>query len=82
MTEAAQQEGAGRVAVLVPAAGRGSRLGGPRKQFRRLGGRSLLEQTLRVFAGHPEVDVLIVAVPADRVEPVATSLREAGLPGR
>ncbi|ACY47989.1 2-C-methyl-D-erythritol 4-phosphate cytidylyltransferase [Rhodothermus marinus] len=80
MTEAVQQQGVGRVAVLVPAAGRGSRLGGPRKQFRRLGGRPLLEQTLRAFALHPEVDGLIVAVPADRVKQVATSLQAAGIP--
>ncbi len=82
MTAGAQWQAAGRVAVLVPAAGRGSRLGGLRKQFRQLGGRPLLEQTLRVFAGHPEVDALIVAVPADQVEAVAASLQKAGLPGR
>ncbi|SHK92992.1 2-C-methyl-D-erythritol 4-phosphate cytidylyltransferase [Rhodothermus profundi] len=82
MTEAAQQERADRVAVLVPAAGQGSRLGGPRKQFRRLGGRPLLEQTLRAFAFHPEVDSLVVAVPADCVARISDSLQAAGLPKR
>lgn len=80
MSAAAQQERPGQVVVLVPAAGRGTRLGGPRKQFRRLGGRLLLEQTLRVFAYHPEVDGLIVAVPVDHVAQIADALQEAGLP--
>ncbi|MDQ7039748.1 MAG: 2-C-methyl-D-erythritol 4-phosphate cytidylyltransferase [Rhodothermus sp.] len=80
MSETAQREGVARVAVLVPAAGRGVRMGGTRKQFRRLGGRPLLEQTLWTFAAHPEVDELIVAVPADCVEQVTTALQKAGLP--
>ncbi len=53
----------GSVAVLVPAAGYGSRLGGLRKQFRTLGGAALLVQTLRVFERHSEVDDLCVALP-------------------
>lgn len=68
-----------RVAVLVPAAGSGLRLGGARKQFRLLGGRPLLVRTLDVFEEHPLVDALIVAVPADAVEATRAGLREVGL---
>ncbi len=68
-----------QVAVLVPAAGRGTRLGGVRKQFRLLGNRPLLEQTLWAFEQHPAIDGLVVAVPADRVECVAEALRQSGL---
>ena len=50
--------------MLVPAAGAGTRLGGQRKQFRLLGGKPLLVQTLRVFDRHPLVDHLVVAAPA------------------
>ena len=59
---------AGQVAVLIPAAGEGTRLGGRRKQFRRLGGEPLLVQTLRVFERHPEVDHLLVAAPTEATE--------------
>lgn len=74
---------AGAVAVLIPAAGQGTRMGGERKQFRRLGGQPLLVQTLRVFERHPLVDLLYVAVPeAERasVEALlaAASLRKLG----
>ncbi len=69
----------GRVAVLVPAAGRGTRLGGMRKQFRLLGNRPLLEQTLWAFEHHPAVDGLVVAVPAERVVGIAETLRQSGL---
>ncbi len=51
------------VAVIVPAAGRGTRLGGARKQFRLLGGRPLLVRTLLVFERCAAVDALFVAGP-------------------
>lgn len=51
------------VAVVVPAAGRGTRLGGRPKQLRRLGDASLLVQTLRRFERHPVVDHLVVVAP-------------------
>jgi 2-C-methyl-D-erythritol 4-phosphate cytidylyltransferase len=70
---------ADRVAVLVPAAGQGTRLGGPRKQFRRLGGEPLLVQTLRVFEVHPLIDVLLVAAPTEAIGPLRIELHEAGL---
>lgn len=67
------------VAVLIPAAGEGRRLGGPRKQFRTLGGRPLLVQVLLLFEECPEVDHLIVAVPDDYVQTVSDRLQSEGL---
>ncbi len=51
----------GEVAVLVPAAGAGSRMGGALKQFRTLGGKSVLAQTLLAFERHPDVNHIVVA---------------------
>jgi 2-C-methyl-D-erythritol 4-phosphate cytidylyltransferase len=70
---------AGQVAVLIPAAGEGTRLGGRRKQFRRLGGEPLLVQTLRVFERHPEIDHLLVAAPDEATEVLEAELRRVGL---
>ncbi len=70
---------AGQVAVLIPAAGEGTRLGGRRKQFRRLGGEPLLVQTLRVFERHPEIDHLLVAAPNEATEALEAELRRVGL---
>lgn len=67
------------VAVLVPAAGEGTRLGGPRKQFRTLGGRPLLVQVLLVFERHPAVGHLVVAAPDDHVSEVSDHLQSEGL---
>ncbi len=69
----------GEVAVLVPAAGEGKRLGGHRKQFRRLGGQPLLVQTLGVFERHPQVDHLLVAAPDEAAEVLELELRASGL---
>ncbi len=66
------------VAVIIPAAGEGKRLGGHRKQFRALGGLSVLEQTVMVFERHPEVDHVVVATPADAVAPLEQELRRIG----
>lgn len=57
-----------RVAVLIPAAGRGSRLGGSvPKQYRDLRGRAILWHTLMCFQHHPRVHGLILVVhPEDR----------------
>jgi len=67
------------VAVLVPAAGEGRRLGGQRKQFRTLGDRPLLLQALRPFDRHPAVDHLVVAAPPTHVDAVTDRLRADGL---
>lgn len=69
----------GPVAALIPAGGRGMRLGGPRKQFRRLGDEPVLVHTLRVFDRHPDVDHLVVAVPAEAREALLVELCRVGL---
>jgi len=72
-------QGAGHVAVLIPAAGEGTRLGGRRKQFRRLGGEPLLVQTLRVFERHPDIHYLLVAAPNEATQALEAELRRIGL---
>jgi 2-C-methyl-D-erythritol 4-phosphate cytidylyltransferase/2-C-methyl-D-erythritol 2,4-cyclodiphosphate synthase len=57
-----------RVAVIIVAAGRGERLGGDRpKQLLELGGRSLLERSVRAFDESHTVTALVVVKPADLV---------------
>ena len=47
----------GGTVALVAAAGRGQRFGpGPPKQYRSLGGRAVLERSLRAFLDHPGID--------------------------
>ena len=68
-----------RVAVIVPAAGLGSRMGGTPKQFRMLGNAPLLVQTLRAFAAVEEVGIVVVAVPEKEVNVVEELLARFGL---
>ena len=79
MADSSPADHAHEVAVLVPAAGRGARLGGTRKQFRTLGARPLMAQTLLVFERHPAVGHLIVAVPENEVRDVSEMLQAEGL---
>ncbi|MEU7865371.1 2-C-methyl-D-erythritol 4-phosphate cytidylyltransferase [Dactylosporangium sp. NPDC049140] len=65
----------GDVAVLVPAAGMGVRLGpGGPKALRLLGGEPLLVHAVRRLALAPSVGCIVVAAPADSVESVAELL--------
>lgn len=58
-----------KVAVLVPAAGAGTRMGkGTRKQFLLLDGQPILAHTLRRFEDVPEVCEIIPIVPEDEME--------------
>ncbi len=53
-----------RVAVIIAAAGSGSRLGaGVPKQLLEIGGRTLLERSIDAFRSHPLVGEVIVALP-------------------
>lgn len=63
----------------MPAAGRGLRMGGERKQFRTLGRSPILHQTLRLFDTHPHVDGIVVAVPAKDIASLRGELRSLGL---
>ena len=67
------------VAVLIPAAGRGRRLGGQPKQFRVLGEHPVLVQVLLSFERHPAVGHAVVAAPKDRVAEVTDRVRAEGL---
>lgn len=66
------------VAVLIPAAGQGRRLGGPPKQFRELGKHPVLAQVLLTFEWHPAVGHAVVAAPEDRVTEVTDRLQAEG----
>ncbi|MEI6361572.1 MAG: 2-C-methyl-D-erythritol 4-phosphate cytidylyltransferase [Actinomycetes bacterium] len=70
-------ETSGRTAVLVPAAGRGERLGpGMPKALRPLGGIPMLVHAVRALAASRVVDIVVVAAPEDSAESVAAMLAE------
>jgi len=61
----------GRVAAVVPAAGRGERLGGgTAKALRMIGDAPMLVHAVRSLRAAPSVDLLIVAAPADDLDAV------------
>ncbi|MPZ17149.1 MAG: 2-C-methyl-D-erythritol 4-phosphate cytidylyltransferase [Luteitalea sp.] len=65
-----------KVSVIIAAAGRGERLGGPvAKQWLSLGDTTLVEHSVRAFARVPRVDEILVVVP-DVDAPEARSLAE------
>jgi len=54
------------VGVLIPAAGRGERAGtGVPKQFRAIAGIPMLLRSIRPFAQHPRVRMIVVALPSE-----------------
>lgn len=58
-----------RTAALVPAAGRGERLGpGAPKALRDIGGVPMLVHAVKALSSAPGVDVVVVAAPADAVD--------------
>ena len=76
-----------RTAAVVPAAGRGERLGpGAPKALRLLGGVPLLVHAVRALATARSVDLVVVAAPEGGVNGVRSLLAEHGLvdagPGR
>ena len=57
-----------RVAAIVPAAGTGTRLGGPTpKALRQLAGEPLVRRSVLALQGHPGVVQVVVAAAADQV---------------
>ena len=65
----------GRTAALVPAAGRGERLGpGSPKALRFLGGQPLLVHAVHALSDARVVDLVVVAAPAEQVEEVRSLL--------
>ncbi len=66
----------GRTAAVVPAAGRGERLGaGGPKALRDLGGVPILVHAVRALAGARSIDLVVVAAPAEEVAGVRALLR-------
>jgi 2-C-methyl-D-erythritol 4-phosphate cytidylyltransferase len=71
--------GAPRVSLVIPAAGRGTRFGGPvAKQFLPLKGRAVLLRSLDAFAG--QVHEAVLAISDDARGEVEDLLKQAGLP--
>ncbi len=73
---------AGRTAVVIPAAGRGVRLGrGAPKALRSLGGTPMLVHAVRAVAKARTVSLVVVVAPPDGAAAVRTLLDEHPLPG-
>ncbi len=53
-----------KVGAIIPAAGSGTRMGGARKAFLELGGKSLLQHCLDAFLSIDQVTEIVVAVPS------------------
>jgi 2-C-methyl-D-erythritol 4-phosphate cytidylyltransferase len=65
----------GRTAAVVPAAGRGDRLGpGAPKALRLLGGRPMLVHAVNALAAARSIDLVVVAAPASEVAEVRALL--------
>ena len=70
----------GRVAALVPAAGRGERLGpGVAKALRQLDGVPMLVHAVHALTASRSVDLVVVAVPAESIEEVRALLGQQEL---
>lgn len=69
MSDLPQSDGPPRTCALIVAAGRGTRLGGGKpKQYRDLGGESVIARTIRAFDAHPAVAEIVVVIHADDAE--------------
>lgn len=69
-----------RTAAVVPAAGRGERLGpGAPKALRTLGGVPMLVHAVRALASARSVDLVVIAAPEDGVDSVTALLADHGL---
>lgn len=66
----------GPVAVVIPAAGSGRRMGGLKKQYLELAGEPVLLRTLRPFLAHPAVRWVVVALPPEDVDEPPAWLRD------
>lgn len=66
----------GPVAVVIPAAGAGRRMGGLKKQYLELANEPVLLRTLRPFLAHPAVRWVIVALPPEDVDEPPSWLRD------
>jgi 2-C-methyl-D-erythritol 4-phosphate cytidylyltransferase len=55
------------VGVIIVAAGKGTRLGGPLKQYRRLAGVPVVLRALRPFTSHPDIAQVALVLPPGEV---------------
>ena len=71
------------ISAIIAAGGRGQRFGGSvPKQLLTIGGQSALERSVALFLEHPQIDELIVALPAELVSEPPPYLRAAAKPIR
>src|SRR5262245_50461126 len=71
------------VSAIIAAGGRGERFGGPvPKQLLAIDGQSALERSVGVFVSHPQINELVVALPAEFVAAPPPYLRAAAKPIR
>jgi 2-C-methyl-D-erythritol 4-phosphate cytidylyltransferase / 2-C-methyl-D-erythritol 2,4-cyclodiphosphate synthase len=71
------------VSAIIAAGGRGLRLGGVvPKQLLAVDGRPILERSVAAFLGHPAVDEIVVALPAELAADPPAYLRDAAKPLR
>ncbi len=81
-TDGSPRPPAGRTAAVVPAAGKGIRLGpGTPKALRELGGTPMLVHAVRALARSRSVTLVVVVAPPDATEAVRTMLDGFPLPG-
>ena len=67
------------IAVIIPAGGSGTRMGGRTpKQFLRIGGSAILVRSVKAFDRIPDVKQIIVAVPVKYRKRTERILRDAG----
>lgn len=68
------------VAAVIVAAGRGTRAAGEvPKQFRRIGGTTMLNRTLSLFAGHAGISAVLPVIHPDDVDLYRATTAQAGL---
>ncbi|MQA31013.1 MAG: 2-C-methyl-D-erythritol 4-phosphate cytidylyltransferase [Luteitalea sp.] len=71
------------VSAIIAAGGRGRRFGGDvPKQLLLLAGRSLLERSVALFVAHPQVDEIVVALPAHLIAAPPSYLASSRKPVR
>lgn len=71
------------VTAIIAAGGRGARLGAAEpKQLLAVGGRPILERSVRAFLEHPGIDEVLVALPPSLVADPPAYLRSSGKPLR
>ncbi|MBI1807476.1 MAG: 2-C-methyl-D-erythritol 4-phosphate cytidylyltransferase [Ignavibacteria bacterium] len=69
-----------KVGVVVPAAGKGRRIGGSKsKQFLELDGKAIIVYTIEQFQSVPEVDAIVLVADAPHVDPLKKLINDGRL---